>query len=133
MASIEYSKLHILLIDDEAFMRSLIESILKDMDIGFISVTKNGIEALETLRRSIRKVDLIFCDLEMPEMNGFQFIETVRRGDRLIDPNMPIVVLTAHSDEETVYNVLELGIDGFLVKPVSRDALEKRITAALKQ
>ena len=98
-----------------------------------VTKAENGLGGLEQLRRSRLKVDLIICDLEMPEMNGLQLIESVRKGGGVFDAKVPIVVLTGHADEEVVHNALKLGINGYLVKPVSRASLEKRMLAALKK
>ena len=133
MADINYRDLHVLLMDDEAFMRTLVERVLKDMDVGMITHAENGLDGLEKLRQMHRKIDIVVCDLEMPEMNGLQFVEAVRKGGEEFDPNVPILILTGHADEQIVHNVVKLGINGYIVKPVSRTALEKRMIAALSQ
>jgi len=127
-----FRPLHILVIDDEAFMRKLIERTLTDMGVGIISQAANGIEGIDFMSRTDGKIDLVICDLEMPEMNGFDFVKQVRGGSVLKEKNIPILILTGHADESTVKDAAGLGINGYLVKPISRKSLESRITKAIQ-
>jgi response regulator RpfG family c-di-GMP phosphodiesterase len=64
----------------------------------------------------------------MPEMNGFDFVKQVSSSaEERLDAKLPILILTGHADEETVRGAATLGINGYLVKPVSRKSLESRI------
>ena len=128
----DFKYLHILVIDDESFMQKLVERTLVDIGIGVVSKSSNGREGIDLLQSAKRKIDLVICDLEMPEMNGFEFVKQVRSysGDRY-DPKTPILILTGHADEETVKGAASLGINGYLVKPISRTTLEKRITKCI--
>jgi two-component system chemotaxis response regulator CheY len=67
----------------------------------------------------------------MPNMNGLEFVKHVRDGSEGIPVDMPIVVLTGHAEEETVHRAVGLKIAGYVVKPVSRNTLEKRLRLAL--
>ena len=128
----DFKYLHILVIDDEAFMRKLIERTLSDIGIGIISQAANGREGLSLLQSAKSKVDLVICDLEMPEMNGFDFVKQVRSSaDERFNPKLPILILTGHADEETVRGAASLGINAYLVKPISRKSLESRITKCI--
>ena len=132
MTKEDFKHWHILIIDDEAFMRKLIERTLNDIGIGIISQASNGREGLSLLQSAKSKVDLVICDLEMPEMNGFDFVRQVRSSvDERFDNNLPILILTGHADEETVRGAADLGINGYLVKPVSRKSLESRISKTI--
>lgn len=124
-------ELHILVIDDEPFMLKLIERTLKGIRVGKISTTENGAAAIEYLLGKIVTIDLIICDLEMPEMNGLQFIERVRSGKTAAPPDIPIMVLTGNAEENTVAAAGRLGIGGYLVKPISHKNLGQKIAMAL--
>ena len=113
-------------------MLNLVERVLKDMGISIISTAQNGKDGLEHMKRARRSVDIVICDLEMPVMNGLQFVEAIRSGREKIDPTIPILVLTGNAEEETVHTAVQLGVDGYVVKPVSRTALEKRMESALR-
>lgn len=64
-------------------------------------------------------------DLEMPEVNGFELGERIRASDEL--KHIPIIILTSHSDRETVMKALELGVQGFVVKPFEPEALSEKV------
>lgn len=127
-----FRPLHILIIDDEPFMRKLIERTLVDIGVGVVSHAGNGLEGIELLSRSDGNIDLAICDLEMPEMNGFDFVKQVRSGSVVKQKDLPILIVTGHSDEKTVRGAAGLGINGYLVKPISKNSLESRIKKAIQ-
>ena len=132
MAEIDFASLHVLVIDDESFMRSLLERILDDIGVRQVSTSENGSRAFEVLKSSRSKIDLILCDLEMPEMNGFEFVEKLRAGEDERYRDAPVLILTGRSDEDSVHDALDLGIQGYIAKPVSRTILENQIASALQ-
>ena len=126
-----YKDLHILVIDDEPFMRKLIERMLLDIGFGSVTQAQNGLDALKKLRNQPSIADLIVCDLEMPETYGFEFVEKLRQ---IPDPkfaNLPVLILTGYSDQSHLEQAVRLKIHGFLAKPVSRAALESRVVKAM--
>ncbi len=87
-------------------------------------VARNGKEALATVPET-PDIQLIITDYMMPEMDGLEFIVKVRD---LLSPNhVPILVTSAHADLETITRVQGLQCDGFLVKPIDRQELTKRV------
>ena len=134
MSDINYSDLHILVIDDEPFMRKLLERLLNDIGTGAISLAANGVEGLSIVGQSRAPIDLVICDLEMlemPEMNGLEFVKTLRSQKNIQSSDLPVLILTGHSGEDSVRNAASLGINGYLVKPISRNLLEARIAKAI--
>ena len=121
-----------MVIDDEPFMCKLIVRVLNDLEIKGIIEAGDGLEALEKYKQVATKLDLIICDLEMPNMNGFEFVASLRALPESMNNKLPVLIVTGHSDEEHVHQAVKLGINGFLVKPISKMALEKRIVTALK-
>lgn len=124
--------INILVIDDEAFMRSLITRLLRELGVPEVLTASDGKEGLDKLAHGGGHVDLVICDLEMPNMDGFEFVAALRADKALPRSDVPVLILTGHSDAEYVHKAVELGIHGFLVKPVSREALTSRIEVALK-
>lgn len=125
MSENPYTQMHVLVVDDEPFIRKLVERTLIDIGVGDVSQSGNGKEALDFLQSENNRADLVICDLEMPEMNGFEFVKQVRNYDgEKFDPGLPIIILTGHADEGSVKDATSLGIDGYLVKPFSRKSLE---------
>jgi len=131
MAKIDMKTVKVLVIDDEPFMRQLLNKALAQVEIQEIVGAVNGEDGLEKVKDNGGELDVILCDLDMPEMNGFEF---VRRLRELPDPgqaNLPVVIVTGNSMEESVRSAIELGISGFLVKPVTAQALQQRIEKAI--
>jgi CheY-like chemotaxis protein/anti-sigma regulatory factor (Ser/Thr protein kinase) len=94
-----------------------------------IAYAANGLEALDTLRRSLP--DLVLTDLQMPEMNGLELVERIRADY----PSVPVILMTAHGSEEIAVQALQRGAAGYVPKRnVARDLLETvETTLALTQ
>lgn len=127
-----FDKLTILLVDDEQFIRQLVARLLRDMGVKTVMIANDGVEAMKKLSTYSGSIDMIILDLEMPNMNGFQVVKEVRSGTANISSDLPIIILTGHGQEDAVKAAVNLGVHGFMVKPMSRDTLEKRIKLALK-
>ena len=126
-------KLHILVVEDENFMRGLICRLLYEMQTGKITDVDNGEDGIKMLATDAPHVDVILLDIQMPEMNGLEFLQLVRNSEgTLQDPNVPVIMLTGHSQDDQVATALKLGIQGYLLKPVSKKAVLTRILHALK-
>ena len=131
MADIDFTKLRVLIVDDEPFMRKLIIRVLYELEIERVAEAGDGAEALEKVKDAMNALDLIICDLEMPNMDGFEFVKRLREMTGFPNADIPVLIVTGHSDPESVKSAVEAGIHGYLVKPISKQALEKRIVAAL--
>ena len=114
-------------------MRNAIKDALTVKETGQISSAVNGYEALAVLQQTERKVDVTLLDLEMPRMNGYEFIKKLR--SELSPPlsKIPVIVISGHSDKEVLDRVSKLGIDLFLLKPITPYQVETRINAAIRQ
>jgi len=115
----------ILVVDDEKRLVSLVESYLKQEGYRVITAY-NGREALNVARR--QSPDLIILDIMMPEMDGYEFIETYRR-----ERNTPIIVLTARVEEQEQVIGLGLGADDYVTKPFRPRELMARVRAVLRR
>lgn len=117
----------ILTVDDSRTMRQMLELALSDA--GFVVVqAEDGIDGLEALERA--KPDAIVTDINMPRMDGFGFIEGVRRHE--IYRGVPILVLTTESDAEKKERARRAGATGWIVKPFDPTKLVtaiRRVTA----
>lgn len=132
MTSPGLSTLQILVIDDEPFIRKLIGRMLFELGAKHVMDAENGDDGLTKVKQSRKGFDVIICDLEMPTMDGFEFVRLLRNDKTLPNPNVPVIILTGHSDEDSIHKSIELGIHGFLTKPVSKTNLEKRIMLAVQ-
>lgn len=131
MADIDFKKLSVLVVDDEPFMRSLIKRLLVELEITKAWEAADGDEALRKVKEVEGALDLIICDLEMPKMDGIEFVKRLRELTGFPNASIPVLIVTGHSEVESVKEAVEAGIHGYLVKPVSKAALEKRIVAAM--
>ncbi len=122
------SKSTILIVDDERDILDLIEYNLKKE--GFVVVTaEDGEEGIERARQI--KPDLVLLDIMMPKMGGLEVIDLMRQDSNLKD--IPVIFLTARSDEKTEVKGLDRGADDFLTKPISTTKLVSRIKAVLRR
>ncbi len=131
MADIDLEKLRVLLIDDETFTRRTIVQTLYGLGIKKVTEAADGLEGLTIFSNARNTFNLVICDLEMPKMDGLEFVRQLRKKEYLPNSNVPILILTGHSEPENVQSAVKAGINGYLIKPVSNKQLEKRIIAAL--
>lgn len=111
----------ILVVDDEPFIRRSLEFILKKH--GFtVHSAANGKEAVDLLKNENEaKPALIFLDVMMPKMNGFEVVKTVKNDPNLRD--IAIILLTAKGQDVDRQKGFELGADDFMIKPFSPSKL----------
>lgn len=128
----DFAGLTALVIDDEYFMRRLLGTLLHDIGFPTVVTSEDGAEGLNRIESATHPIDIVICDLEMPLVNGFEFISMLRASREAANPNIPVVIVTGHSEERHVHDAVNLGIHGFLVKPISRATLERRVRQALQ-
>ena len=109
-----------LIIDDSVVMRKFIERVLRQagLDISELHEAGNGVEALEVLR-TVSAFDCIFSDINMPRMDGLQFLEQ-RRAERLALA-VPVIMITAEASEGLLPLIHSAGASGYLCKPFTAD------------
>jgi DNA-binding response OmpR family regulator len=120
-------KTRILVADDDPQMRRLIRSIL-ERDGYEVTEAVDGLDALESVER--HPVDLMVMDIDMPRLDGLGVLEELRA--RVKTSSVPVIVLTARIDE-TEAQVLELGAQDYLSKPVQPASLQARVKAVLRR
>ena len=117
----------ILIVDDELKMRILIRDFLRREGFETIECS-NGEDALN-LFLDDKSIDLIILDIMMPKMNGWEVCEKIRKYSNTI----PILMLTAKSENEDIVKGFQLGSDDYLVKPFHMPILLERIKALLRR
>jgi len=120
--------LQVLVIDDNAQMRTIIGTVLLAAGIRHIHYAPNGRVGLERLREG--DVDVVYVDHEMPVMNGVDFVRAVRRGsgERRF---LPVIMLTGHSARHHICAARDAGVSEFLGKPVSARSILQRLEAVI--
>ncbi|MCJ8313322.1 MAG: response regulator [Saccharospirillaceae bacterium] len=113
------SNLNILAVDDNEINLKLIKEILSDFNVS-IHLAKSGFEALEKVTKQY--YDLIFMDIQMPEMNGIETTKSIRVSQPS-QQHTPIVALTAHALAGEKEHLLQEGMDDYLTKPIDEQQL----------
>ena len=114
-------RLKVLLVEDFQTMRKAIIRVLDEIDLDVVEA-ENGIEALKVI--DTEQVDIVFTDLVMPEMDGFELCEEIRR--RPSTRHLPVVVVSTHRDAKYIIQALREGADDYLSKPFG-GALAKQV------
>ena len=104
--------LNVLVVEDFQTVRKAVVQVLESLKMQVIEA-ENGVRALEILDKG--SVDLVFTDLVMPEMDGFELCEEIRRRPDVRD--LPIIVISTHRDAQYVIQALRAGADDYLTKP----------------
>lgn len=118
----------ILVADDSATMRMIVQATLTGAGWKVLTAG-NGQEALEVAKNHL--VDLVVSDWNMPVMGGLQLIQGLREQDRYLD--VPVLVLTTEDDVDSKMAARDLGVCGWLSKPVDPDVLVELATELLDE
>lgn len=119
-------KIKILIVDDESRMRKLVRDFLEREGYAVLEA-KDGLEAMDIFYEE-KDIALILLDVMMPKMDGWQVCREIRNSSRV-----PIVMLTARSDERDELQGFELGVDEYISKPFSPKILVARVEAILRR
>jgi CheY-like chemotaxis protein len=116
----------ILVIEDEPSNSLLVEVSLRKVECQTI-IRANGLTGLDRARRG--DVDLIILDIALPGMNGWQVLESLRKDPATL--RTPVLVLTAHAGEESMYRAYRAGADAFIEKPYLPEQLRHTVQMLL--
>jgi two-component system chemotaxis response regulator CheY len=118
-----------LIVDDSSVMRKIVERSLRQAGIEFAGVMEagNGSEALQILRD--KKVDLVLSDINMPVMDGLQFVENLKQLP--LAQGIPVVMITTEASESHVVRALSSGASGYIRKPFTPDEVKEHVLPLL--
>lgn len=119
----------VLVVDDEFYSRKVIRTLLMSIGVTNVFDAENGGKGLEAVRAVAP--DVVLVDWEMPGMDGAAFAKAVRSPGGFPQPNVPIIMLTGHSERWRVVEAMRLGVNEYLLKPVSSKMLLDRLVATL--
>lgn len=105
----------ILIVEDSIATRNMLERMLKQLDCEVIAC-RDGQEAIDVLNRTQGKVSMVISDIEMPRVNGFDLLQTIRTHDLLYA--LPVVMLTSRTGDRHRQKATSLGANGYLSKPI---------------
>ncbi len=121
----------VVVVDDNQYMRKMIRNLLVNCGIKEIYEAADGIAALDTIRTV--GPDVVILDWEMPLLNGAELVRIVRSPGVFPMPDVPIIMLSGHGERWRVVEAVKLGVNEYLVKPVSAKAIYDRLVSILAQ
>jgi CheY-like chemotaxis protein len=121
--------LRILICDDDAGTRLLLKRTLVREFEAAVTEAADGLQALELLEES--KFDLLVLDLMMPGVDGTGVLKILR--EQMPHANLPVVILSGQRESKTVQTVIQLGVAGFLLKPLHLEATSTRLKAIVQR
>jgi two-component system chemotaxis response regulator CheY len=115
----------VLIVDDSAAIRKILQRMLKlaGLDIGKILEAGDGLEALDRL--SGQSVGLILSDINMPNMDGIQFLSILKSSPGF--KHIPVIMITTESGEGKVMEAVQLGASGYVRKPFTSDQIKEKL------
>ena len=124
-----FAELKVLVVDDDAGVRKVVEILLTSMGVGTVWEAGDGIAGLDIVRKIAP--DVIILDWEMPRVQGPGFMRMLRSPDTFPYPALPVIMLTAHGEYSKVKEAIAVGVNEFLLKPVSSKGLLDRLVSVL--
>jgi len=121
--------LSILVVDDNQYMRKMVRNLLVNCGVKEIYEAADGIAALDIIRTV--GPDVVVLDWEMPLLSGAELVRIVRSPGVFPMPDIPIIMLSGYGERWRVVEAVRLGVNEYLVKPVSAKALYDRLTAII--
>lgn len=120
----------VLIVDDSAAIRKILQRVLRqaEVPIGEVFEAGDGIEALATLKVKTT-VGLILSDINMPNMDGLQFLTQVRAMPEW--QHVPIVMITTEGSQNKVMEAVQLGASGYVRKPFTAEQIKEKLTGLI--
>lgn len=124
------SEIRTLIVDDSSVMRKIVERALRQagLDAMVVHEAGSGTEAIDLLRT--QEVDLILSDINMPSMDGLEFLRQMRAQN--LAQGVPVVMITTESSEEHVKQAIQAGARGYIRKPFTADQVKERVLPLLQ-
>ncbi len=120
----------VLIVDDSTAIRKILQRVLTqqaEIPVGSVLEAGDGLEALAVLRE--RRVSLIFSDINMPNMDGLQFLAQLRANQAW--KAIPVVMITTEGSQARVMEAIDLGASGYVRKPFTPDQIKDKLVGLL--
>ena len=125
---INWDAITCLVVDDDKFSRTFVKTALYQIGVKNTKEASNIAEAIEVLRNY--KVNVVLMDQQLPEQSGLELARQIKEGTVGDNKNLPVIMVTIDTKENTVLEAKNIGIHEYLVKPISPLALKKRLCTA---
>lgn len=119
----------VVVVDDEHYMRKVVRTMLMSIGVRQVHEAPDGPAGLDVIRAVAP--DVVILDWQMPGLDGPAFVRIVRSPETFPYPDVPIIMLTGHGERSRVVEAVKIGVNEFLLKPVSVKALQDRMTSVL--
>lgn len=126
---VDFGLLNYLIVEDNAFMRTLLRGLVQAVGGRNIDIATNGREALDKMKLLVP--DVVICDLEMAPISGLQLTKMIR--ERADEADCAIIMITGHAELKVVKRAKQLGVTDFLAKPVSSGRMFDRLTSVARK
>jgi len=121
--------LKFLIVDDFSTMRRIVRGLLKEMGCSQAEEAEDGVVALNLMKS--QKFDFVVCDINMPNMNGFEFLKAVKADETI--KHVPVLMVTAEARKEDIVLAAQSGAAGYIVKPFTKATLEEKVTKIVQK
>ncbi len=123
------TELKFLIVDDFSTMRRIVRGLLKEMGCNQAEEAEDGAVALNMLKG--QRFDFVVCDINMPNMNGFELLKAMKADDNL--KGIPVLMVTAEARKEDIVLAAQSGAAGYIVKPFTKATLEEKIAKIVQK
>jgi two-component system chemotaxis response regulator CheY len=118
-----------LIVDDFSTMRRILRNLLKEIGYNNAEEAEDGVAALNLLRSG--KFDFVVSDINMPNMDGFALLKSIRADEKL--KSIPFLMVTAEAKKEDIVNAAQNGANGYIVKPFTKATLEEKVQKIMQK
>lgn len=124
-------RINILLVDDNRHMRLLLRQILRAFGCRNVYEATDGVEAIRILKSA--PIDLILLDIAIPVLDGLETLKLIRHATDIPNKDIPIIMISGHTEKQNVMGAIEAGANDFIAKPVSAKAIYERVQNVLRK
>ena len=125
----DLQQLKFLVVDDFSTMRRIVRGLLKEMGINSVDEAEDGAIALHMLKG--KQYDFVVSDINMPNMNGFDLLKSIKAEPSL--KHLPVLMVTAEARKEDIVLAVQSGAAGYIVKPFTKATLEEKLQKILQK
>ncbi|AKJ30987.1 chemotaxis protein CheY [Caldimonas brevitalea] len=118
-----------LIVDDFSTMRRIVRGLLKEIGYNNAEEAEDGAVALQMLKNG--KFDFVVSDINMPNMNGFDLLASIKADDSL--KHLPVLMVTAEARKEDIVRAAQDGAAGYIVKPFTKATLEEKVVKIMQK
>ncbi|TMH31324.1 MAG: chemotaxis protein CheY [Betaproteobacteria bacterium] len=118
-----------LIVDDFSTMRRIVRGLLKEIGYNNAEEAEDGAVALNMLRNA--KFDFVVSDINMPNMNGFELLNEIKKDESL--KHLPVLMVTAEARKEDIVRAAQDGAAGYIVKPFTKATLEEKVQKIMQK